>query len=95
MSSDLSFAHLVEDGKGLPAEALDKVDVSSADDLWVGVEVDAVVVPPQQKIPPGLDMRDLHGVTDGLDVSAGSSYSLLQSVSQLSFSVFFQLETCL
>ena len=72
-ASVLLFAHLVEDGKGLPAEALDKVDVSSADDLWVGVEVDAVVVPPQQKIPPGLDVRDLHGVTDGLDGAGGGA----------------------
>ena len=41
--------------------------------LRVGIEVDGVVLLPLDKVPPGLDVRDLHGVADGLDVGAGGA----------------------
>ena len=39
--------------------------------LRVRVEVDGVVLLPLDEVPPGLDVGDLHGVTDRLDVGAG------------------------
>jgi hypothetical protein len=40
-----------------------------ADLLGAGVEVDGVVVPLDEVVPPRLNVRYLHGVTDGLHVA--------------------------
>ena len=42
-----------------------------ADLLGAGVEVDGVVIPLGEEVPPGLNVGNLHGITDGLDM-AGS-----------------------
>ena len=39
----------------------------------MGVEVDGVVVALEAEVPARLDVRDLHGVADGLDVGAGGA----------------------
>lgn len=41
--------------------------------FWVWIQVDGVVISPDPEVPPGLDVRDLHGVADGLDVGAGGA----------------------
>ena len=43
------------------------------DNFWVWIQVDGVVISPDPEVPPGLDVRDLHGVADGLDVGAGGA----------------------
>ena len=42
-----------------------------ADGLRMRVEVDRVVVLLEAVVPARLDVRDLHGVADGLDVARG------------------------
>ena len=42
-----------------------------ADGRRVGEEVDGVVVALEAVVPAGLDVRDLHGVADGLHVGRG------------------------
>ena len=44
------------------------------------VEVDRVVVALQSEIPPSLNVRDLHGVADGLDVRAGGACDISQVI---------------
>ena len=43
------------------------------DNFRVWIQVDGVVISPDPEVPPGLNVRDLHGVADGLDVGAGGS----------------------
>jgi hypothetical protein len=40
--------------------------VGLSEGVRVGVEVDGVVVPDEAVVPPGLDVRNLQGITDGL-----------------------------
>ena len=51
------------------------------DHFWVWIQVDGVVVPPEHEVPAGLDVRDLHGVADGLDVRAGGACDISQVIS--------------
>ena len=39
----------------------------------MGVKVDGVVVSLEPVVPPSLDVRDLHGVANGLDVAGRRS----------------------
>lgn len=51
-----------------------ELDLSDlADGLRVWIQVDGVVVSLQAVVPPRLDVRDLHGVADGLHVAGRRS----------------------
>ena len=50
------------------------------DHFWVWIQVDGVVIPPEHEVPAGLDVRDLHGVADGLDVRAGGACDISQVI---------------
>ena len=52
-------------------ECYGKEDIYPADLLGAGVEVDGVVVSLDQVVPPRLNVRNLHGITDGLNMAGG------------------------
>ena len=43
------------------------------DDFGIRIEVDGVVVPPNHEVPSRLYVRNLHCITNGLDMGAGGS----------------------
>ena len=68
LTSDASSALEKQNKKG--GQSLSR-SLYLADGLRMRVEVDGVVVLLEAVVPPRLDVRDLHGVTDRLDVARG------------------------
>lgn len=48
------------------------------DDFRIRIEVDGVVVPPHHEVPSRLYVRNLHCITNGLDMGAGGSCNAFQ-----------------
>ena len=60
--------------------SISELEIYLRDHFWVWIQVDGVVIPPEHEVPAGLDVRDLHGVADGLDVRAGGACDISQVI---------------